>query len=158
MNPARANLVIALMIVFLTLLTPAPPSSAITEKNPTLSKKEVKGLLKNARTTAEHRTVAEHCRQNAERLTASSKKPAKLAVVYAKNPPFPAIEPKHGDAFDQGASHCPKWAKLDAEQGNKATKLAPLHEDMAKEAELNSANAKELATAPRAKTFASIGK
>ncbi len=158
MNTARPNLVIALMIVFLILLTFAPVSSAATGTNPTLSKNELKGLLKNARTPAEHRTIAEYYRQNAKRLTASSKSHAELAEVYAKNPPFPAMEAKQGDAFGQGASHCRKWAKLDAEQADKAEKLAALHEDMAKTAELKPANGQGLVPVARPVTFASMGK
>ncbi len=158
MKTAHPNSLIAVMIVFLAMLCFAPVSSAATGTNPTLSKNELKGLLKNARTPAEHRTIAEYYRQNAERLTASSKKHAELAEVYAKNPPFPAMEAKHGDAFGQGASHCRKWAQLDAEQADKAEKLAALHEDMAKKAELDSANGQELAPVARPMTFASMGK
>jgi len=158
MKTTRPNLLVVLVIVFLALSF-APAYSAAVEKTSTLSKKDLKGLLKNARTPAEQRTIAEYYRQDAERLTASSKKHAELAEVYAKNPPFPALEAKHGDAFGQGASHCRKWAKLDAEQADKTEKLAALHEDMARKAELKAADSQPLAPVARATTtFSSMGK
>ncbi len=158
MNTSRPNSLFVLMIVFLTLLFFAPAYSGASEKTSSLSKKDLKGLLKNARTPAEHRAIATYYRQKAEQQTTSSKKHAELAEVYAKNPPFPAMEAKHGDAFGQGTSHCRKWAKLDAEQADKAEKLAALHEDMAKKAELNPAKGQELAPVARPMTFASMGK
>jgi hypothetical protein len=158
MKTTRPNSLVVLMIVFLALLSFAPAYSAAVEKTSTLSKKDLKGLLKNARTPAEQRTIAEYYRQDAERLTASSKKHAELAEVYAKNPPFPALEAKHGDAFGQGASHCRKWAKLDAEQADKTEKLAVLHEDMARKAELKAADSQPLAPVAWATTVLSMGK
>jgi hypothetical protein len=135
MKTARPNSLIALMVVFLTLLSFAPPYSAAAEENPTLSKKELKALLKTARTPYEHRRIGAYYRQEALRLTDSSRKHAELAATYEKNPPFPALEAKHGFAFGQGVSHCRRWAKLDGEQAEKATKLAALHEEMAQKAE-----------------------
>ena len=159
MKTARPNSLVVLMIVFLALLSFAPAYSAAAETNPTLSKKELKVLLKSAKTPAEHLSVAAYYRQEAQQLNASSKQHSELAVTYAKNPPFPAMEAKHGDAFGQGANHCRKWAKLDAEQAEKATTLAGLHEDMARKAELQAANSQQLAPVARATTtFSSMGK
>ena len=149
---------ITLIIICLTLLSFAPAYSAAVESKSNLSKKELKVLLKNARTPAEHRGIAEYYRQEAERLTASSKEHSELAESYAKNPSFPALEAKHGFAFGQGVSHCRRWARLDAEQADKATKLAALHEAMATKAELRSANGPEPTSVVRPKTFASMGK
>lgn len=156
MKTARLNL-IAVTAVFLTLLSLAPVYSAAAESN-SAHKKELKVLLKSARTPDEHRTIAEYYRHEAQRLSASSKEHSELAETYAKNPPFPAMEAKHGFAFGQGVSHCRHWAKLDSEQAEKATKLATLHEDMATKAELKSADGQESAPVARAKTFSSMGK
>ena len=149
---------ITLIIICLTLLSFAPAYSAAVESKSSLSKKELKVLLKNARTPVEHRTIAEYYLQEAKRLTASSKEHSELAETYAKNPPFPALEAKHGSAFGQGVSHCRRLARLDAEQADKATKLARLHEAMATEAGLRSADGQEPTAVVRARTFASMGK
>ena len=53
----------------------------------------------------------------------------------SKNPPFPAMEAKHGAAFGQGAQHCKRWAELSVEQAKEAEALAAMHEEMAKAAE-----------------------
>jgi hypothetical protein len=146
------------MIVFLTLLSFAPAYSAAAEKNSTLSKKDLKVLLKSAKTPSEHQRIADYYRQKAQELTASSKQHSEFAETYAKNPPFPAMEAKHGSAFGQGVSHCRRWAKLDAEQADKATRLAILHEDMATKAELKSADEPGTKRVAAATTFASLGK
>jgi hypothetical protein len=149
----------ALVIVFLTLVSFAPAYAAAAENNATLSKKELKALLKTARTPYEHRTIGAYYRQEAQRLTDSSRQHAELAATYEKNPPFPALEAKHGFAFGQGVSHCRHWAQVDAEQAEEATKLAGLHEDMARKAELKAANSQQLAPVARATTtFSSMGK
>lgn len=100
-----------------------------------ITKKEFKTLLKTAKEPADQRKIAAYYRQEAARLTASAKEHEELAEVYAKNPPFPAMEAKHGTAFGQGASHCKRWAELSAEQAKEAESLAAMHEEMAKAAE-----------------------
>lgn len=128
------RILVALTIITLVLSSFVPISMAST-KTQVISKKEFKVLLRTAKEPPEHRKIAEYYRQEAQRLTASSKEHAEMAEIYAKNPPFPAMESKHGDAFGQGASHCRKWARLIAEQAKEAEALAALHEDMAKAAE-----------------------
>jgi hypothetical protein len=129
----RINLLAALTIIALALSSFIPVSMAA--KKPVISKKELKTLLKTAKEPVEHQKIAEYYRQEAERLTASSKEHQELAAIYEKNPPFPAMEAKHGSSFGQGVSHCRRWAELDAEQAKEAEALAALHEDMAKVAE-----------------------
>lgn len=124
-----------IVIVFLTLLSFAPPYSAAAEKTPTLNKKDLKVLLKGAKTPADHLRIADYYRQKAQELTASSKQHFELAATYTKNPPFPALEAKHGIAFGQGVAHCRYWAKRDAEEATKAEAVAARHEEMAKAAE-----------------------
>lgn len=177
MKNTRINLLAALTIIVLALSSFVSVSMAATAK-PSLSKKELKVSLKSARTPAEHHRIAAYYQQEAERLTASSKEHSRLAEIYASNPPFPAMEAKHGIAFGQGVSHCRAWAQLDAEQSKKAQALATLHEQMATGAEPGSAtrqevadaaldvrscachrgNSQELASAAGTKTFASMGK
>ena len=134
MNATRINLLAALTIITLGLSSFVPVSAA-AKNNPAISKKELRVLLRTAKEPPEHRKIAEYYRQEAQRLTASSKEHAELAEIYAKNPPFPAMEAKHGDAFGQGASHCRRWAELETEQAKESEALAALHEDMARAAE-----------------------
>lgn len=106
MRIARSNSLIGLVILFLTLLSFAPAYSAAAERKSTLSKKELKGLLKTAKTPSEHRTIAAYYRQEAQRLMDSSRQRWKRSM-----------------------------AKQDVEKAEKATKLAALHEEMARKAE-----------------------
>jgi hypothetical protein len=135
MKTTRPHLLIALMIAFLTLLSFASVYPAAAQNKRTISKKELKVLLRTATEPAEHQKIAEYYRQEAQRLTTSSKEHQELAAIYGKNPPFPAMESKHGDSFGQGASHCRKFAELQAEAAKEAEALATLHEGMAKAAE-----------------------
>lgn len=135
MKPTRPISLIALMIAFLTLLSFAPAYSAAAEKTATLTKRDLKVLLKGAKTPTDHLRIADYYRQKAQDLTASSKQHSELAATYTKNPPFPALEAKHGYAFGQGVAHCRYWAKRDADEATKAEALAAHHEDLAKAAE-----------------------
>ena len=134
METPRINLLVSLTIITLALSSFVSVSMASNDK-PVISKREFKVLLRTAKEPPEHQKIAQYYRQEAQRLTASSKEHEEMAEIYAKNPPFPAMEAKHGDAFGQGASHCRKWAQLIAEQAKEAEALAVLHEDMAKAAE-----------------------
>ena len=134
METPRINLLVSLTIITLVLSSFVSVSMASNDK-PVISKREFKVLLRTAKEPPEHQKIAQYYRQEAQRLTASSKEHEEMAEIYAKNPPFPAMEAKHGDAFGQGASHCRKWAQLIAEQAKEAEALAVLHEDMAKAAE-----------------------
>lgn len=130
-------------IALLTLMTLAAAAfipSSFAQTNKAITKKELKVLLKTAKTPAEHRTIANYYRQEAQRLTSESQSHAAEAEVYAKHPPFTAMESKHGYAFGKSASHCRFWSKEYLEQAAKATKLAGLHEDMAQKAEQQSAS------------------
>lgn len=134
MKSTRINLLAILTMIALAMSSLAPVAMAAKNK-PVLSKKELKVLLRTAKEPSEHRKIREFYRQETLRLTASSKEHTELAEIYAKNPPFPAMEAKHGSSSAQGASHCRLWAQLDAEQVKEAEALAALHEDMANEAE-----------------------
>jgi len=132
----RTNLLTVLTLAVL-VVSSLSPVAAVAQGTPSMpiSKKEFKTLLKTAKEPSEHRQVAEYYRVEAQRLTASSKEHTEMAEFYTKNPPFPrALESKHGDTV-MGASHCRKWAQLNAEEAKEAESLAALHEDMAKAAE-----------------------
>jgi len=122
-------------VLALVLASSLLSTYAAASENQVITKKEFKTLLKTAKDPVEHRKIAEYYRQEAARLTASANEHEELADVYAKNPPFAAMEAKHGAAFAQGAPHCKRWAELSAEQAKEAEGLAAMHEEMAKAAE-----------------------
>jgi len=122
-------------VLALVLASSLLSTYAGASENQVITKKEFKTLLKTAKDPVEHRKIAEYYRQEAARLTASANEHEELADVYAKNPPFAAMEAKHGAAFAQGAPHCKRWAELSAEQAKEAEALAAMHEEMAKAAE-----------------------
>ncbi len=123
-----------LLIVSFAMLSFASVYAAAANAQRPLTKHELNTLLKNAKTPADHLRIASYYRGEAQRLSSSSQEYLKQAAVYDKNPPFPAMESKHGAAFGMGASHCRFWAKQDAEDAAKAEAQAALHEDMAKKA------------------------
>jgi len=123
------------LVLGLVLASSLLSTYSAASENQAITKKEFKTLLKTAKEPVEHRKIAEYYRQEAARLTASAKEHEELAEVYAKNPPFAAMEAKHGAAFAQGAPHCKRWAELSAEQAKEAEALAAMHEEMAKAAE-----------------------
>jgi hypothetical protein len=133
MKTARTNLslasIVALTLVFFTSVYPAA-----AQNNPTISKTELKVLLKTAKAPADHQKIAAYYRQEAARLNQSAKEHGELAAIYKQTPPNPALESKHGSSV-KGASHCNRWAELATEQAKEAEALAVLHEGMAKAAE-----------------------
>lgn len=121
----------AIAVLFAALFVPA----SFAERNkPLLTKHELKVLLRTAKEPSEHRRIAEYYRQEAQRLTTESKEHAAMAEIYAKNPPFPAMQAKHGDTFP-GVGHCRKWAELIADEAKEAESRTAMHEQMAKDAE-----------------------
>ena len=127
-KPLAFVLMLSMALASLSILAAASETKVIT-------KKEFKTLLKTAKEPVEHRKIAEYYRQEAARLTASAKEHEQLAEIYARNPPFPALEAKHGTSFGQGAPHCKRWAELSSEQAKEAEALAAMHEEMAQAAE-----------------------
>lgn len=122
-------------VLMLSLACASLSTLAVASETKVITKKEFKTLLKTAKEPVEHRKIAEYYRQEAARLTASAKEHEELAEIYAKNPPFPAMEAKHGTSFAQGAPHCKRWAELSSEQAKEALSLAAMHEEMAQAAE-----------------------
>lgn len=123
------------LILALVLASSLLSTYAAASETQVITKKEFKTLLKTAKEPVEHRKIAAYYRQEAARLNASAKEHEELAEIYAKNPPNPAMESKHGTAFGQGAPHCKRWAELSAEQAKEAAALAAMHEEMAKASE-----------------------
>lgn len=134
MNSLRNITASVLFILLLLSASSIPAFSSSAKAKSSITKAELRGLLKIAKTPAEHRKIAEYYRQEAARLAAVAKEHRDLAAVYAQQPPNPALEAKHGSAVE-GASHCRRWAELAEQEAKEAASLAELHEGMAKVAE-----------------------
>ncbi|MGH9551463.1 MAG: hypothetical protein ACRD3W_18905, partial [Terriglobales bacterium] len=91
MKTARTNLSLA-WIFALPLFVFTPVYQSAAQSNPTISKKELKVLLKTAKEPADHEKIASYYRQEAARLRQSAKEHAELAAIYKQNPPNPAME------------------------------------------------------------------
>jgi len=123
-----------LVIVSFAVLSLTSVYAAATDAQRPLSQRELNTLLKNAKTPADHLRIASYYREEAQRLRSSAEENLKQTTIYDKNPPFSAMESKHGAAFGMGATYCRYWAKRDAEDAAKAEAQAALHEGMAKKA------------------------
>ena len=106
----------------------------------TITKKEAKVLLKNAKTPADHLKIANYYRQEAQRLTARSNNHGAEVAPLMQSRTFAAMDSKHPGAFGPTASHCRYWSAQYAYEAEKAAKLAALHEGMAQKVEQQSAS------------------
>jgi hypothetical protein len=97
----------------------------------TLSKKQLKDLITNAKESVDHLKLAAYYHQEARRLQQSAKEHQEWADIYAKGPAGPAAK----NPQVNGAAHCGNWAKLEAEEAKDAEELATMHDNMAKAAE-----------------------
>jgi hypothetical protein len=133
MKSVRLNSFAILIALTLISVAVAPTYSVAAETK--LNKNELKGLLKTAKSPADHQRLAAYYRQEVQRLVTSSNEHWKQATAYENNQPFAALEVKHGFAFGQGASHCRYFAKLDELEAKRAEAQALRHEELAKRAE-----------------------
>ena len=131
MKNVRASLFLALIITTLALSTTLPVSSA-AESKPTLTKKELKVLLKTAETPSEHLQIANYYRQEAQQFSAKVKYHEEMGAQYAKNP-IPNESKFPANTF--GAGHCRKFVAEYKAKAKHAEDLAAQHEEMARAAE-----------------------
>jgi len=94
----------------------------------TLTKKQLKDLIANAKEPADHEKLAAYYRQEAAQLRQDSKDHQAAAKIYSN---VGATKP----GVANGAPHCDKLAQLDSEEANEADGLAKMHEEMAKGSE-----------------------
>ncbi len=130
MKSARIRTLAALAMITLAASTFLAPASLAETAKSTVSKGELKVLLRTAKSPSDHQKIADYYVAEAVRLNATSKQHAALAEIYAKNPPFPAMELKHGSLSIESAGHCRRMAELDAEEAKEANALAALHQGM----------------------------
>jgi hypothetical protein len=131
MKTAHTNASLALIIA-LTLISFTSAYPAAAQNNQTISKKELKVLLKTGTEPADHRKIAAYYHQEALRLRNDAKTHQDWGDIYAQGPA--GVEAKH-PGLTNGSNHCHKIADLEEQAAKEADALAAGHEDMAKEAE-----------------------
>ena len=116
----------------LALIVGAPFLAAEDAKNPDLlPQKQVKELVANARTPADHVKLAKHFTALAAKYEAEATEHAELADVYRKNPRRPRVE---AALAPDTAGHCDRLVQLNRESARAALDVAADHERMAKAA------------------------
>lgn len=93
-----------------------------------LSKSELKNLIANGKTAADHERLAAHFDAKAASLEADAKDHDELAEDYKRNPPVSRRVEK-----SQSYEHCRDLAKDYAKAAQDARRLAADHRAMAKE-------------------------
>ena len=122
-----------IVLIFLALsvaLVAAQSNVAPQEPVHKLAKKELRSLLKNARTASDHHQLAASYRQEVERLMKRSNEHEQLAEAYANRTIF---EPK--TSFPGGLlRHCREFATDLAKAAKDAQLLAEAHQALAQKA------------------------
>ena len=99
-------------------------------KDKPLTKAELKHLIANAETKADHERIAQYFDAEAARYEAEAKDHGELAPFYQKSPD-PALS-KH-PASPRAFEHCDSLSKSLQKSAEEARQLAAGHRDMAKE-------------------------
>ena len=128
MKPNRRR-VSTLLLASATAVLFSPVRATAEEEKPTLTKKELKALIANAKTPDDHRKIAAYYHAEAERLAEKQREHEEDLAEYQRNSShYPSKYPTMGD-------HCRQLAGYYTLAARKAQALADMHEEMAKEAE-----------------------
>jgi hypothetical protein len=122
--------VFAVAIAMLTAVVSVPAGAA---KDKTLSKTELRNLVANAKTAADHERIAQYFDSVATKYEAESKKHEEEASYYAVHP-TPATGKQQGFYSQSMQRHCPNLAAKLKEAAQEARLIAAGHREMAKEA------------------------
>jgi len=101
-------------------------------KDKTMSKKEVRTLIENAKTPADHERIAQYFDAEAARYEAESKKHEEEATYYASHVQ-PSIGKNQGFYSREMQDHCPKMAAKLKEAAQEARMVAAGHRALANE-------------------------
>jgi hypothetical protein len=118
----------SVLIIVVPLIVLASMSVG-AESTPKMSKKEVKALIANAKTAADHQRLAAYYRDEATRLKERQQEHEEEAIEYSKNPWCYTV-PKYPTL----GQHCRQLAGYYGMGAQKALKMAELHESLAKDA------------------------
>jgi hypothetical protein len=121
---------IASAMVLAALIVISAPQATAVEMKGMLKSKEVKALVANAKTPADHMKLARHFNAMAEKDEAEALEHEALAVEYTRNPRMGSsktpMSPNSAEHCKYFAEHCRKAAK-------EMRAMAAAHEAMAKE-------------------------
>ena len=119
--------VFAVATAMLTTVVSVPVGAA----DKTLSKSELKSLIANAETKAEHERIAKHFDAEAAKYEAEAKEHGELAQLYQRNTsPTPTKYPGSMQTFN----HCDSLSMSLQKAAEEARALAADHRGMEKEA------------------------
>ena len=117
----------SLMALFLTV---SAGTAAAIEPKGAMKPKEVKALVANAKTPADHMKLARHFMAMAKMHEDEAVEHEALAIEYARNPPYLASKhPMSGNT----AEHCKYFAEHCRKAAAEMRAMAAAHEAMSKE-------------------------
>ena len=123
----RAALLTAAIIAVLAIFV----SVAAGANDKTLSKSELKRLVANAETKADHERIAKYFDAEATKYEAEAKEHGELAPFYQRNPD-PAISKHPGS--QRSFQHCDSLSKSLTQAAQDARSLAAEHREMSQQA------------------------
>lgn len=126
------NRVAASLVAFAAAMMISAGQASAVEPRGMLNSKEVKALVANAKTAADHMKLAQHYTAMAEKHEAEAKEHEALAAEYRGNPRV--SETKRPMAPDT-AAHCEYFAEHCRKAAKEMRAMAAAHEEMAKSAE-----------------------
>ena len=111
------------------------PTLAVTAtaKDKSLSKSELRTLVLNAQTPADHERIAEYYDSQATKYETEAKKHQEEATYYSSHVQ-PPIGKNQGFYSREMENHCPKMAAKLTEAAQEARMLADGHRELAKQA------------------------
>lgn len=118
-------------VVLAMLMALSVSQAPAVEAKGVLSSKEVKTLLTNAKTPADHMKLARHFAAKAAQHVADAKEHEELAVEYKQNPRLGSSKRPMGP---DTAEHCQYYAEHCRKAAQEMRAMAAMHEEMAKQA------------------------
>ncbi len=119
------------MLVAFVFALAAVNSVPAAAKDKSLSNTELKRLIANAQSKADHERIAQHFDAEAVKYDADAKDNAELSSFYKKNPD-PALSKHQGSSH--AFEHCDALSKSLRQAAQDARDLAAAHRDMGREA------------------------
>lgn len=123
----KAPVVLVACLFSLTVAGPVRPQSSKPQQP--LTKKEVRTLIANARTAADHERLADYYRSETRRLMSEAKEHEHLARVYGDRTSL--NDPNYYN-IGRAARHCHNLAKDYSDTAKEAQDMAAIHEEIAK--------------------------
>lgn len=117
---------------FTAAMALAAESATLLAANPQkMSNKDLHTLIERAKTSADHRKLADYYSALANEYQIESKEHTAMAEAYAKNPTIQEMKNPGGAAT---AGHCRFFASKYKEMSETARTMSTMHADMAKAA------------------------